>query len=69
VRLAQRAGALELAQPVLLQAEHALDVTFERLRGGGNRDEIEALARNTVRLAVGAQTLALGRAFQNARVE
>jgi len=69
VRLAQRAGALELAQPELLQAEHALDVTFERLRGGGNRDEIEALARNTVRLAVGAQTLALGRAFQNARVE
>jgi hypothetical protein len=69
VRLAERAGAREFAQPELMEAKHALDVTFDRLRDGGNRNEIEALACNTVRLAVGAQTLALGRAFQNARVE
>jgi hypothetical protein len=69
LRLAQRAGALELAQPELIEAQQALDVTFDRIREGGNREEIEALACNAVRLAVGAQTLALGRAFQNARVE
>jgi len=69
VRLARRSGAMEFAQPELMEAEHALDVTFNRLHEGGDQNEIEALARNTVRLAVGAQTLALGRAFQNASVE
>ena len=69
VRLAQRAGALELAQPELIEAEQALDVTFNRLHAGGNRNEIDALARRTVRLAAGAQSLALGRAFENASVE
>jgi hypothetical protein len=69
VRLAKRAGALELAQPELTEAERALDLTFQRLREGGNRNEIEMLARETVRLAAGAQSLALGRSFQNASVE
>jgi hypothetical protein len=69
VRLAERAGALEFAQPELIEAERALDVTFTRLQEGGDREEIEALARNTVRLAAGAQSLALGRAFQNASVQ
>jgi hypothetical protein len=69
VQLAERAGARELAQPELTEAQQALDVTFDRLREGGNRTEIEALACNTVRLAVGAQTLALERAFQNDRFE
>ena len=69
VRLAQRAGAAELAQPEWIEAQRALDVTFTRLHEGGDRSEIEALARKTVRLAVSARTLALGRAFQNARVE
>jgi len=69
VRLAQRAGARELAQPELIEAEHALDVTFDRLHEGGDRNEIETLARNTVRLAVGAQNLALGRTLENASVE
>jgi hypothetical protein len=69
VQLAERAGARELAQSELSDAQQALDVTFSRLRGGGNRTEIKALACNTVRLAVGAQTLALGRAVQNAKVD
>jgi hypothetical protein len=69
VRLAKRAGALELARPELMDAERALDATFDRLHRGANWEEIDALARHTVRLAVHAQTLALGRAFENARVQ
>jgi hypothetical protein len=69
VRLAKRAGAVELAQPELMEAEQALAMTFDRLHHGTNWEEIDALARHTVRLAVAAQTLALGRAFQNARVQ
>jgi hypothetical protein len=69
VQLAERAGALDLAHRELIEGQHALDLTFDRLREGGSRDEIEALACNTVRLAVGARTLALTRAFQNARVD
>jgi len=69
VRLARRAGALELAQPELMEAERALAATFDRLHQRANWEEVDALARHTVRLAVAAQTLALGRAFQNARVQ
>jgi hypothetical protein len=69
VRLAHRAGALKLAPSELMEAERALDGTFDCLHKGGNRNEIESLARQTVRLAVGAQTLALERSFSNARVE
>jgi hypothetical protein len=69
VRLAKRAGALELAKPELMEAEHALAMTFDRMHQRANWEEIDALARHTVRLAVAAQTLALGRAFQNARIQ
>jgi hypothetical protein len=69
VRLAKRAGAFELAHQELMEAEHALAVTFDRLHQGANWEEVDALARHTVRLAVAAQTVALGRAFQNARVQ
>jgi len=69
VRLAQRAGARELAPSELIEAERSLDLTFARLHEGGNRNDIETLARNTVRLAVGARTLALERKFENARVQ
>jgi hypothetical protein len=69
VRLAERSGAAELANTELIEAERALDVTMDLLHQGRDRDEIEALARETVRLAVAVQNLALARAFQNARVE
>jgi hypothetical protein len=69
VRLAQRAGALELAPSEFSEAEHALDLTLDCLHQGGNRNEIDTLARHTVRLAVEARTLTLQRTFENARVE
>src|SRR5262245_11839955 len=69
VRLAKRAGALEFARTELMDAERALDATFERLHRGANWEEIDALARQTVRLAVAAQALALRRAFENAGVQ
>lgn len=69
VRLAQRAGARELANEELVEAEHALNITLDLLHQGKDRNEIEALARETVRLAVAVQNLALARAFQNARVQ
>lgn len=69
VRLAQRAGAPERASEELVDAEHALDMTLDLLRQGKDRNEVEALARETVRLAVAVQNLALARAFQNARVQ
>jgi hypothetical protein len=67
VRLAQRMDAAELARPELEEAERALDRTFDQLHRG-NRSEVEALARDTVRLAVAARNIALQRAIQNARV-
>lgn len=68
VRLAQRAGAVELAADELIEADHTLDRTFDLMRHGQDRNEIEALARETVRLAVAARSLALDRAFLNARI-
>jgi hypothetical protein len=69
VRLAQRAGADELAAPELTEAEYALDATLDALQEGKDRNEIEVLARETVRLAAAVQNLALERAIQNARVD
>jgi len=69
VRLAQRSGAVELANDELREAERALDITLDLLRRGEDRNEIQTLARETVRLAVAGQSLALERALQNARIE
>jgi hypothetical protein len=60
VRLAQRSGAPELAKQEFLQAERALDRTLSLWRQHGDRNEIAAQARETVRLAVAAQQLARG---------
>ncbi len=62
-QLAQRAGANELAKDELIQAEHSLDGIVTLLHRGVSRNEIAALARETVRLAVAAQHLAQDRAF------
>jgi hypothetical protein len=69
VRLAQRMGAEEFAVSELAEVERSLDLTMALLRQGGNRKEITAQARQTVRLAVTVQNLALARASQNAQLE
>jgi hypothetical protein len=69
VRLAQRAGATGSANDELAEAQHALDRTLKLWRQRADNNEIAAQARETVRLAVAAQTLAQDRAFQRARVE
>ena len=68
VRLAQRARADVLAKDELSQAEHALDETLRLFRHRADQNEITAQARETVRLAVAAQTLAEDRALLGARV-
>jgi hypothetical protein len=68
VRLARRAGAANVAMREFADAERALDETFSLLKRGINRSEIDAQARETVRLAVAAQRLAEDHAFQDARV-
>ena len=62
-QLAQRAGAEELAGRELMEAERSLDQIAALLHAGITRNEIAALARETVRLAVAAQRLAQDRAF------
>jgi hypothetical protein len=62
-RLAQRAGADVLASDELRRAENALDQVLTLSRRGVISDEIAALARETVRLAVSAQRLAEDRAL------
>ncbi len=69
VRLAQRAGAAALARPELMKAEKNLDRTLELWRQRADRMEITAQARETIRLAVAAQRLAMDRVLQDARVE
>ena len=68
VRLAQRAGAARLAPEELGDAQQALDRTLELWRQRGDRLGIVRQARQTVRLALAAQHLAEGRAFQDARI-
>ena len=68
-RLAERTRAREFAHEELLLAEHALDKTLHLLHAGMHANEIEAQARETVRLAVAARHLAEDRAFRTARVE
>jgi len=69
VRLAQRAGAASLASQELAEAQRSLDQTLKLWRERNDRTEIAAQARETIRLAVAAQRLAHGRAFQGTRVE
>jgi hypothetical protein len=69
VRLAQRAGASDLAGDELAEAQRALNATLNLWHQRKDRTEIAAQARETVRLAVAAQRLAQDRAFQGARVE
>jgi hypothetical protein len=68
VRLAQRARAPELATPEFMKAERSLDWTLKLWHQNGDREEIAAQARETVRLAVAAQRLAGDRAFQGSRI-
>jgi hypothetical protein len=58
VRLAQRAGAADLANGELAEAQRALDTTLDLLHRGEDQNEIRALARETVRLATAVQSLA-----------
>jgi hypothetical protein len=69
VRLAQRAGAATLAGEEFAQAQRALDQTMMLWRERRDRAEIAAQARETIQLAVAAQSLAHGRALQETRVE
>jgi hypothetical protein len=63
LRLAQREAAAVLANDELLLARRALDKTLQLLQQGTERSEIEAQARETIRLAVAAQHIAQDRAF------
>jgi hypothetical protein len=67
VRLAQRAGASDLAAEELKEAQRVLDQTLALLKGGRDRSEIEARAHEAIRLAVAAQNLATDRALLGAR--
>jgi hypothetical protein len=69
VRLAQRAGATELAAEEFVQAQDALKKTEALWREKAERNRIAAQARETVRLAVAAQRLAQDRALQETRLE
>jgi hypothetical protein len=69
VRLAQRAGAGELANQELREAERSLELTLDFSRRGEDSDEIDALAQETLRLAVSARRVALARTSQNARFD
>jgi hypothetical protein len=68
VRLAQRANAPSLASNEFTNAERALDQTLRLWHQSGDPSEIAAQARQTVRLAVAAQRLAMDRRLQGSRV-
>jgi hypothetical protein len=68
VRLAQRAGAEDVARTEFRKAERALNQTFALWRQHGNRNEIAAQARETVRLAVASQRLAADRGLRADRI-
>ena len=57
VRLAQRSRPGACAAGALLDAEKSLEATLSLIARNSERQEIEASARQTVRLAVSAQTL------------
>jgi hypothetical protein len=63
VRLAERAGAANLASQELASARRALQETLALWKERKDRTEIAAQARETVRLAVAAQHLAQERAL------
>jgi hypothetical protein len=65
VRLARRAGAARYAPDAYNRAEKALDRTLDLWNRHGDRNEIDAQARETVRLAVAAQHLATDRELQD----
>jgi len=67
VRLAQRAGAADVAGVEFQRAEEALNHTLVLWHQHGNRNEIAAQARETVRLAVAAQRLAMDHGLQAGR--
>ncbi len=69
VRLAQRAGAADVAGVEFHQAEQALNHTLVLWRQHVNRNEIAAQARETVRLAVAAQRLAMDHGLQAGRTD
>jgi len=69
VRLAQRAGASDLARAEFDRARQALDQTLVLWRQHVNRTEIAAQARETVRLAVAAQRLAVDHGLRAGRTE
>jgi alkylation response protein AidB-like acyl-CoA dehydrogenase len=58
VRLAQRAGAADLAAEEFQQARRALDQTLAMWRECRDRTELAAQARATIKFAVAAQRLA-----------
>jgi hypothetical protein len=67
VRLAQRAGAAIFANAEFASAEAALDATVKLWKDRKDRTEIDAQARETIRLAVAAQRLAEDRAVRAER--
>jgi hypothetical protein len=64
-RLARRAGAAHFAPDAYKRAEKSLDRTLDLWHRHGDRNEIDAQARETVRLAVAAQNLASDRELQD----
>ena len=66
-RLAERAGAADFATYELRLAGRSLDETLHLSHTGIHRNEIEAQARHTVRLAVAAQHLAQDRTERSIR--
>ncbi|HLH31255.1 MAG TPA: hypothetical protein VKY31_08635 [Terriglobia bacterium] len=68
VRLAQRAGAPQLAAEEFVQADQALNETIHLWRQHADRNGFAAQARKTVRLAVAAQRLAMDRGVQGTQI-
>jgi len=66
-RLAERAGAADFATYELRLAGRSLDETLHLSHTGIHRNELEAQARHTVRLAVAAQHLAQDRTERSIR--
>lgn len=64
VQLAERAGAREFAPAFLAQAQLSLDTTMTLAQRNIHYPGVDVLARDTIRLAVAAQTIAQDRAFQ-----
>src|SRR5262249_99818 len=69
VRLAHRAGTEDLARAELRKAERSLNQTLSLWRQQVNRNDIDAQARETIRLAVAAQRLATDRGLRESRME